>query len=42
LHAIADCLNGVGIDIPAEPTFRTALATQRLCDAILQSAKSGQ
>jgi len=25
----------------AEPVFRTALATQRVCDAILQSAKTG-
>jgi predicted dehydrogenase len=42
LRAIADCLNGVGIDIPAEPTFRTALPTQKVCGAILRSAKSGR
>ena len=40
-HAIADCLNGVETGTPAEPTFRTALQTQRVCDAILQSAKTG-
>ena len=42
VHAIADFLNGVETGTPAEPTFRTALQTQKVCDAILQSAKSGQ
>jgi predicted dehydrogenase len=42
VHAIADFLKGVETGGPAEPTFRTALQTQRVCDGILQSAKSGQ
>ena len=42
VHALADFLNGVESRTPAEPTFRTALATQRVCDAILRSAKSGR
>jgi predicted dehydrogenase len=40
VHAIADFLKGVETGAPAEPTFRTALQTQRVCDAILQSAKT--
>ena len=39
--AIADFLKGVETGTPAEPTFRTALQTQRVCDAILRSAKNG-
>jgi predicted dehydrogenase len=42
VHAATDFLKGVEAGTPAEPTFRTALSTQRVCDAILQSAKSGQ
>jgi predicted dehydrogenase len=42
VHAIADFLKGVGTGTPAEPTFRTVLQTQKVCDAILQSAKTGQ
>jgi predicted dehydrogenase len=41
-QAIADFLNGVETGTPAEPTFRAALQTQRVCDAILRSAKTGQ
>jgi predicted dehydrogenase len=40
IHAVADFLRGVETGAPAEPTFRTALATQRVSDAILQSAKA--
>jgi predicted dehydrogenase len=42
VHAIADFLSGVEPGTPAEPTFRTALQTQKVCDAILQSAKTGR
>jgi predicted dehydrogenase len=42
VHAIADFLNGVESGVPAEPTFRTALQTQKVCDAILRSARTGQ
>jgi predicted dehydrogenase len=41
VHAAADFLKGIETGIPAEPTFRSALQTQRVCDAILRSAKSG-
>ncbi len=42
VHQVADFLAGVGAGEPASPTFRDALETQRVCDAILASAKSGQ
>jgi predicted dehydrogenase len=42
IHSIADLLNGVESGTPAEPTFRTALATQRVCDAVLESARTCQ
>jgi predicted dehydrogenase len=42
VHQIADFLAGVAKDKPASPTFRDALETQYVCDAVLKSAKSGQ
>ena len=33
VHAMADFLRGVETGTPAEPTFRTALQTQKVCDA---------
>jgi predicted dehydrogenase len=42
VHAVADFLRGVETGTPAEPSFRTALQTQKVCDAILRSAKAGQ
>ncbi len=42
IHTLADFLHGLETSTPAEPTFRTALATQRVCDAILRSARSGR
>ena len=42
VHQIADFLQGLAKGTPVSPTFREALATQRICDAILASAKSGQ
>ena len=41
IHTLADFLHGLETGTPAEPTFRTALATQRVCEAILESAKFG-
>jgi hypothetical protein len=38
VHTAADFLKGVETDTPAEPTFATALETQRVCDAILRSS----
>jgi predicted dehydrogenase len=42
VHQIADFLQGVSSGKPASPTFRDALETQRVCDAVLKSAKSEQ
>jgi predicted dehydrogenase len=42
VHALADFLKGVETGAPAEPTFRTALQTQKVCDAVLESARTGQ
>ena len=41
VHALADFLRGVGGGTAAQPDFRSALATQKVCDAILTSAKEG-
>ena len=41
VHTVADFLAGAGTDTPAGPTFRDALETQKICDAVLASAKSG-
>ena len=41
-HQVADFLDGVRTGKPAAPTFREALETNRVCDAILASGKSGQ
>jgi predicted dehydrogenase len=40
-NALADFLQGLATDQPAQPTFREGLATQLVLDAILASAKSG-
>jgi len=40
LHGLADFFKGIETGKPAEPTFRAALATQRVCDAVLASAKT--
>ena len=42
VHQIADFLTGLAGGQPAQPDFRTALATQRVCDAVLASAAKGQ
>ncbi len=42
VHATADFLKGVETGRPAEPTFKTALATQKVCEAILTSASEGR
>lgn len=42
VHTLADFLRGVEEGRPAEPGFESALATQRVCDAVLASARSGQ
>ena len=42
VHQVADFLKGLADGKPAGPTFRDALETQYVCDAVLKSAKLGQ
>lgn len=42
VHQVADFLVGLAKKQPVAPTFRDALETQKVCDAVLASAKSGQ
>jgi predicted dehydrogenase len=41
-HQVADFLEGLRDGKPAAPTFREALAANRVCDAIIASGQSGQ
>ena len=41
VHQVADFLKGLETGEPAAPTFRDALETQKVCDAVLSSADSG-
>jgi myo-inositol 2-dehydrogenase/D-chiro-inositol 1-dehydrogenase len=40
VHQLADFLEGLAKGQPASPTFREALETQYVCDAVLKSAKT--
>jgi predicted dehydrogenase len=42
IHQVADFLTALGKGELAEPTFRTALQTQKVCDAVLESSRTGQ
>lgn len=42
LNALADFVMGIESGKPVQPDFRNALQTQRVCDAVLKSAKSGK
>ncbi len=42
VHQVADFLAGLAAGKPTSPTFREALATQSVCDAVLDSAEVGQ
>lgn len=42
VHQVADFLKGLETGKPASPTFRDALETQKVCDAVLASAKKKQ
>ena len=42
VHQVADFLDGLAKGKPASPTFRDAQETQRVCDSVLESAKSGE
>ena len=39
VHQVADFLEGLATGKPAGPTFRDALETQKVCDAVLASAR---
>jgi predicted dehydrogenase len=41
VHQVADFLEGVSKGKPASPTFRDAMETQQVCDAVLKSAGTG-
>jgi len=41
VHQVVDFLEGIAANKPAGPTFRDALDTQKICDAVLESAKTG-
>ena len=41
-NALADFFQGLDNGKPTQPDFRSALETQKVCDAVLQSAKDGQ
>ncbi len=40
IHGVADFFQGVASGKPAHPTFRDALETQRVCEAVLKSAQT--
>src|SRR5918997_4254285 len=42
LNALADFVMGIESGKPTQPDFRNALQTQRVCDAVLESARSGK
>jgi predicted dehydrogenase len=42
VHQVADFLEGLAKGKSVGPTFRDALETQKVCDAVLTSARSGQ
>ncbi len=42
VHTLADFLQGIESGQPAQPDFRSGLRTQKVCDAVLDSAKSGR
>jgi predicted dehydrogenase len=42
VHQVADFLQGLASGKPTSPTFREALATQAVCDAVLDSAEVGR
>lgn len=42
INALADFLEGLETGKPVQPDFRCGLRTQKVCDAVLESAQSGQ
>lgn len=42
VHQVADFLDALASGRPCPPTFRDALETQKICEAVLDSAKAGK
>jgi predicted dehydrogenase len=42
LNALADFVIGLETGKPVQPDFRNALQTQKVCDAVIESARTGQ
>ena len=42
IHQLADFLEGLSTGKPASPTFREALETTKVCDAIIKSGRTGK
>jgi predicted dehydrogenase len=42
VHGLADFIKGIETGEAAQPDFRSGLATQKVCDAVLDSAKTGK
>ncbi|MDZ7639300.1 MAG: Gfo/Idh/MocA family oxidoreductase [Bryobacterales bacterium] len=42
LNALADFVEGIESGKPTQPDFRSALQTQRVCDAVIEAAKQGK
>ena len=42
INALADFLKGVETGKPTQPDFRSGLRTQKVCDAVLDSARTGK
>jgi predicted dehydrogenase len=42
LNALADFVAGIESGKPTQPTFRNGVETQKVCDTVLESARSGQ
>ena len=42
VHQVADFLEGLTNNKPASPTFRDALETQKVCDAVIESGRTSQ
>jgi predicted dehydrogenase len=39
---VADYLQGIETGQPAQPDFRSGLRTQKVCDGVLTSARTGK
>jgi predicted dehydrogenase len=42
VHQAADFLSDLSAGKPTSPTFREALETAKVCDAVLESGRTGQ